>query len=119
MNPDLPDAQQSRAGLYLKNMEPNIVSNTAANLRYMIGPMSIARENGMYILPQWRMECDVSGADWYQTTLEMARSRPERPVSPAVSLEPQRHLTRQQRVRHALHAPADGFRRYGDGGVRI
>lgn len=82
MNPDLPDAQQSRAGLYLKNMEPNIVSNTAANLRYMIGPMSIARENGMYILPQWRMECDVSGADWYQTTLEMARSRPERPVSP-------------------------------------
>lgn len=81
VNPDLPDAQQSRAGLYLKNMEPNIVSNTAANLRYMIGPMSIARENGMYILPQWRMECDVSGADWYQTTLEMARSRPERPVS--------------------------------------
>lgn len=52
VNPDLPDARFSRACLYLKNMEPNIVSGLDANLRYLIGPMKIARGRGIQTLPQ-------------------------------------------------------------------
>lgn len=59
VNPTLPDAENSRACLYLKNMEPNIVNGMAANLRLGFGPMIIARNNGIRILPQWQMELDV------------------------------------------------------------
>ena len=59
VNPALPNAANSRACLYLKNMEPNIVNGMAANLHFGIGPMSIARNHGIYLLPQWQMEMDV------------------------------------------------------------
>ncbi|MDD2955186.1 MAG: hypothetical protein PHD67_02595 [Oscillospiraceae bacterium] len=80
VNPSLPGADSSRAALYLKNMEPNIVSRTAANLRFMIGPMSVARENGIYVLPQWSMEMDTGYAGWFDKVLATARER-ELPVS--------------------------------------
>ena len=81
VNPALPGAEDSRAGLYLKNMEPNIVSDTASNLRYMIGPMPVALGGGFNTLPQWRMEFDVSQADYFSTSLETARSQRTLPVS--------------------------------------
>ena len=43
VNPALPDGSDSRACLYLKNMEPNIVNGMAANLRFRFVPMAIAR----------------------------------------------------------------------------
>lgn len=81
VNPALPGSSRSRAGLYLKNMEPNIVSDTAANLRYLVGPMSLARSNGLNTLPQWSLEFDVSDADWFAAALETARARTDLPVS--------------------------------------
>lgn len=60
VNPRLPGAENSRACLYLKNMEPNIVNGMAANMRLLFGPMSLARNNEIHILPQWQMELDVS-----------------------------------------------------------
>ena len=42
VNPEIPGAENSRACLYLKNMEPNIINGMTANLRCSIGPMSIA-----------------------------------------------------------------------------
>ena len=59
VNPDLPGAGDSRACLYLKNMEPNIINGMPANLRLSLGPMAIARTNNIRILPQWQMELDV------------------------------------------------------------
>ena len=59
VNPELPSSRNSRACLYLKNMEPNIVNGLAANLRLCLGPMAIARNNKIHILPQWQMELDV------------------------------------------------------------
>ena len=73
VNPDLPDARFSRACLYLKNMEPNIVSGLDANLRYLIGPMKIARGRGIQTLPQWRMEMDISSAPYFSGTVGTAR----------------------------------------------
>lgn len=59
VNPELPGAEESRACLYLKNMEPNIINGMPANLRLSLGPMAIARNNNIRILPQWQMELDV------------------------------------------------------------
>jgi DNA-binding CsgD family transcriptional regulator len=73
VNPSLPDADTSRAALYLKNMEPNIVSRAAVNMRFMIGPMSVARTNGIYVLPQWTMEMDVGRKGWFEKVMETAR----------------------------------------------
>lgn len=78
---ELLGAEHSRAGLYLKNMEPNIVSNTAANLRYMVGPMAVARERGLYTLPQWRMEFDVSDGEYYTVPMERAEECRDLPIS--------------------------------------
>lgn len=73
VNPLLPNSKFSRSCIYLKNMEPNIVNRTAANLRYSFGPMTIARNNGISILPQWQMEMDTNQMDCFTDVMENAR----------------------------------------------
>lgn len=75
VNPDLLEAEDSRACLYLKNMEPNIINGMAANLRYSFGPMTMARKNGIYILPQWQMEMDVSKMPYFTELMATAREQ--------------------------------------------
>ncbi len=74
INPKLDDAEYSRAGLYLKNMEPNIVNSSFSNIRFLRGPMPIARKNNIYVLPQWDMEFKVKNRDFYFKPIETARS---------------------------------------------
>ena len=76
VNPALPGADTSRACLYLKNMEPNIVNNTGANLRFVLGPISIARENGIAILPQWQMELDTGKLPYFREVMDTADDSP-------------------------------------------
>lgn len=73
VNPNLPNASNSRACLYLKNMEPNIVNRMDANLRYALGPMSIARNNAIHVLPQWQMEMDTGVLPYFEEVMETAR----------------------------------------------
>lgn len=75
VNPDLPDAEDSRAGLYLKNMEPNIVSGMAANLRLGLGPMTIARNNHIQILPQWQMEMNNAKFTYFTEVMATAKKQ--------------------------------------------
>ena len=80
VNPALPGSEHSRAGLFIKNMEPNIVSSSSANLRFIRGPMSIAREHKMEILPQWSMEFNVEDMGFYNMMLNTAKDS-ELPLS--------------------------------------
>lgn len=73
VNPMLDGAENSRAGLFIKNMEPNIVSSTFANMRLLRGPMGIAKRNNISILPQWQMEFEVGKGDVYKKVLETSR----------------------------------------------
>ena len=73
VNPMLPNAADSRACVYLKNMEPNIVNRMDANLRYALGPMSIARNNAVQILPQWEMEMDTGTVPYFKDVMATAR----------------------------------------------
>ena len=75
VNPELPGAKDSRACLYLKNMEPNIINGMASNLRLSFGPMTIARNNGIHILPQWQMEFDLSEMPCFTELMAAAREQ--------------------------------------------
>jgi RNA polymerase sigma factor (sigma-70 family) len=74
VNPDLAGAKNSRACIYLKNMDPNIVSRSEANIQYGFGPMSIARRNQLYVLPQWQMEMDIGDLPYLSEVMTVARS---------------------------------------------
>lgn len=80
VNPELPGAEESRACLYLKNMEPNIINGMPANLRLGFGPMAIARNNNIRVLPQWQMELDVGEMPCF-TELMAVKKEQNRPFS--------------------------------------
>ena len=59
INQALSYAEQSRAGLFLKNMEPNIINLSTPAIRFMRGPASIGKQYSLSLLPQWQMEFTV------------------------------------------------------------
>jgi len=92
VNPTLYNSQNSKAGLYLKNMEPNIISSSHPNIIVLRGFPSLGRNNSLALHTQWKMEFDVSNASYYHLPMEAARSNQELPLSriyhwtPALSL---------------------------------
>ena len=74
VNPRLDNAEYSKSGLYIKNMEPNIVNASFSNIRFLRGPMSIARKRNIYVLPQWDMEFQVKNMDYFFRTMETAKT---------------------------------------------
>ncbi|MDD4592272.1 MAG: LuxR C-terminal-related transcriptional regulator [Parabacteroides sp.] len=72
INPDIAKAEYSRAGIFLKNMEAGSVNSLYYDIRYMRGPSSIGRSNGITILPQWEMEFAVSKADYFTIPIHTA-----------------------------------------------
>ncbi|HBT18073.1 MAG TPA: hypothetical protein DEB05_14095, partial [Firmicutes bacterium] len=72
VNPVLVIAERSRAGLFLKNMEPNIINLASPAVRFLRGPASIARQKHLNLLPQWQMEFDGEPGDYFFTTINAA-----------------------------------------------
>jgi DNA-binding NarL/FixJ family response regulator len=54
-------------------MEPNAIGRSEPSIRYMRGPISIARERNLYVLPQWEMEFSVAPGDFFHTVLDSAK----------------------------------------------
>lgn len=81
INPALEDAANSRAGLYIKNMEPNIVSASSPNIITLRGFPRISREKSLPLHAQWQMEFNISEAPYYHCPVEAARAHPHLPVS--------------------------------------
>jgi len=67
VNPDLNYSENSKAGLYIKNMEPNVLSSSSPTILIFRGPPSIGRNNSISLHSQWAMEFDVSNADYFYT----------------------------------------------------
>lgn len=72
INPALKNADRSRAGLFLKNMEPNVINLATPTIRFLRGPASIGRRQHLYLLPQWQMEFQVAAGDFFHTTMTAA-----------------------------------------------
>ncbi|CEO87381.1 Regulatory protein LuxR (fragment) [Syntrophaceticus schinkii] len=83
VNPALDDAQSSRVGLYLKNMEPNIVNSLSPNIIVLRGFPSISRANSLPLHAQWKMEFETNNvnAPYYHRPIDAANLNPELPLS--------------------------------------
>jgi DNA-binding CsgD family transcriptional regulator len=75
VNPNLLNAKNSKAGLYIKNMEPNIINSSSPNILVLRGPPNIARRNSLQLHAQWAMEFNVSNAPYYWLPREQAAKK--------------------------------------------
>ncbi len=70
------DLRFSRAGLYIKNWEPNILSETSPAILFLRGFSRIGQRHDVVLDAQWAMEFDVEGADYYFRPQKMAGEFP-------------------------------------------
>lgn len=68
-------SEDSKAGLYIKNMEPNILSSSTPALHVLRGNPKVARNHAVQLSAQWRMEFDVEAAAYYHRPLEQAKQQ--------------------------------------------
>ncbi|MDR3359337.1 MAG: hypothetical protein LBO20_01495, partial [Bifidobacteriaceae bacterium] len=66
------EASSSRAGLFLRNTEPNAVNRTDLSANYLRGPMQLARDRGIPLLKSWQLEFDVVPGDFFNQALGQA-----------------------------------------------
>lgn len=81
VNPSLDNAKNSRAGLYLKNMEPNIVNSSTPSIILLRGFPSIGRKNDLSLHSQWQMEFDISNAPYFHRPINAFRFNQKLPLS--------------------------------------
>jgi len=75
VNPSLENSSESKTGLYIKNMEPNILNASSEFTLILRGFSSVGRQNGVTLHPQWRMEFDVSDSPYYKRPMDAAREK--------------------------------------------
>ncbi|WHH60930.1 LuxR C-terminal-related transcriptional regulator [Petroclostridium sp. X23] len=75
VNPNLDNAENSRAGLYIKNMEPNILSSSTPTFVVLRGFPSISRKNSLSLHTQWSMEFDIKEAPYYHLPVKAANNQ--------------------------------------------
>lgn len=80
VNKRLPESKSSRAGLYLKNMEPNVVSSSSPTVTVLRGFPDIARNRGYALHSQWEMEFTMNHSPDFFLPLEKAKEA-EKPLS--------------------------------------
>lgn len=82
INKDLPNADISKAGLFIKNITAqNNIFTSHNDIRYLYGPMYIAQNFGMAVLPQWQLQFDVSEMSLYQVPMKAALEHPDATLS--------------------------------------
>lgn len=74
INNKLPNSENSKAGIYLKNMEPNIVNSSSPTIYILRGIADIAYKNHLPLHPQWRMEFNVADAPYYNLPINKVES---------------------------------------------
>ena len=53
------DSEYAKAGVFLKKTQPTATDSLGVQLHYLRGPATLARENGIMLLGQWKMEFDT------------------------------------------------------------
>ena len=71
-NTKLENAENSRVGLFIKNMEPNILSSSSPTIILLRGFPNIGRKNLLPLHAQWSMEFDISDAPYFHFPIEQA-----------------------------------------------
>ena len=80
VNPDIDGAQNSRAGVFLKKTTVGAVSSMS-KIYCLRGSAEIARQNGIELLGQWRMEFDIKGEEFFGTVMSNAEKNADAKLS--------------------------------------
>lgn len=76
INRKISGSENSKAGIYIKNMEPNIVNSTSPNILILRGHPNIARKNSLNLHSDWRMEFAIKNAPYFSLPMEASSIRP-------------------------------------------
>ncbi len=75
------DSEHTKAGIFLKKTQPTATDSLGVKVHYLRGPANIARDNGIMLLGQWKMEFDTEGQDFFKIVTETAKANPDLPLS--------------------------------------
>ncbi|MBE6036362.1 MAG: helix-turn-helix transcriptional regulator [Clostridiales bacterium] len=81
VQPDTSDADRAKAGIFLKKTLPTATDIVGVDIHYLRGPAQIARDHGIMLIGQWRMEYDIEGQEFFTHVMEIARQNPDLPLS--------------------------------------
>lgn len=71
----------AKAGIFIKKTQPTATDAVGVKLHYLRGPASLARENGIMLLGQWKMEYDIEGQEFFTDVMNTARENADLPLS--------------------------------------
>jgi len=71
----------AKAGVFIKKTQPTATNAVGVQLHYLRGPAQIARDNGIMLLGQWKMEFDITDQDFFTDVMDTARAYPELELS--------------------------------------
>lgn len=81
VNPDLENAEYSKAGVFLKKTQPAATSVAGVDIHCLRGPAQVARDNGIMLIGQWKMEFHIEGQDFFTQVMQTARENPDLDIS--------------------------------------
>ncbi len=81
IKPDGENADYARSGIFIKKTQPNSTQAVGVKLHYLRGPAQIARNAGVELLGQWKMEFDTRDQEFFSEVMETARNNPDLPLS--------------------------------------
>lgn len=85
VNPSLPGAEYSKAGLYIRAIEPNI-AGTGTKMRYLLrGPSSLTGDGILNLQAKWDLEFHIEDQSFWQKPLAAYEANPSLPLSRLVS----------------------------------
>ncbi len=74
-------SEYAKAGVFLKKTQPTATDSLGVQVHYLRGPSNLARENGIMLLGQWKMEFNTEGQSFFEKVVQTARENPELPLS--------------------------------------
>ncbi len=75
------DSETAKAGVFIKKTQPTATNAVGVQLHYLRGPAGIARDNGIMLLGQWKMEFDITDQDFFTEVMDTARTHPDLELS--------------------------------------
>ncbi len=76
-----PDNKYAKSGVFLKKTQPTATDSLGVRVHYLRGPSNLARDNGIMLLGQWKMEFDAEVQVFFDKVIQTARGNPDLPLS--------------------------------------
>ncbi len=76
-----PNNEYAKSGVFLKKTQPTATDSLGVKVHYLRGPSTLARDNGIMLLGQWKMEFDAEVQEFFDKVVNTARENPDLPLS--------------------------------------